>query len=86
MPARTLGPQGGWIVKSHIGWREERNIPYKGVETSPQQTHFKPMRLTAIHNGPKRIISVSGGLGLLQMVLEPDIKRCVNEDVGPQGG
>ena len=22
-------------VKSHIGWRGERIIPYKGVETSP---------------------------------------------------
>ena len=21
--------QGGWIVRSHIGWREERNIAYK---------------------------------------------------------
>ena len=34
-PARTLGPQEGWIVRSHIGWRGEQNIPYKGVETSP---------------------------------------------------
>ena len=25
-----------------------------------------------IYNGSKRIISVNGGLGLLQMVLEPD--------------
>ena len=22
-------------IRSHIGWREERNIPYKDVETSP---------------------------------------------------
>ena len=34
MPARTLGPKGGWIVRSHIGWKGERNILYKGVETS----------------------------------------------------
>ena len=27
--------QEGWIVRSHIGWRGERNISYKGVETSP---------------------------------------------------
>ena len=30
------GPQGRWIVRSHVGWRRERNIPnisYKGVET-----------------------------------------------------
>ena len=29
------------------------------------------MRLMVIRNEPKRIISISGGLGLLQMVLEP---------------
>ena len=23
------------FVRSHVGWRWERNIPYKGVETSP---------------------------------------------------
>ena len=28
------GPQGRWIVRSHIGWRGERNIPHKGVENS----------------------------------------------------
>ena len=31
----TLGLQEGWIVRSYIGWRGERNILYKGVETSP---------------------------------------------------
>ena len=34
VPARTLGPEEGWIVRSHIGWGGERNIFYKGVETS----------------------------------------------------
>ena len=33
VPARTLGPKGKWIVRSHIGWRGERNILYEGVET-----------------------------------------------------
>ena len=33
--SEETGSSRGWIVKSHIGWREERNIPYKGVETSP---------------------------------------------------
>ena len=32
-----------------------------------------------IRNGPKRIISVSGGLGLS----EPNTRRCANEDTGP---
>ena len=30
-----VGSLRGWIVRSHISWRGERNIPYKGVETSP---------------------------------------------------
>ena len=34
MPARTLGTEGGWIVRFHIGWRGEQSILYKGVETS----------------------------------------------------
>ena len=29
------GPQRGWIVRSHIDRRGERNILYKGVKTSP---------------------------------------------------
>ena len=35
---------------------------------------------------PKRIIFASGGLGLLQMVLEAVTGRCVSEDVGPRRG
>ena len=42
--------------------------------------------LTVLRNGLKRTIFANGGLGLLQIVSEPDIKRCVNNDVGPQGG
>ena len=37
-----------------------------------------------IHNGPKRTIFVSGGLGLLQMVPEPDTGRCASKDDSPQ--
>ena len=33
-----------------------------------------------IRNGPNRIISISIGLGLLQMVSEPDTERCANKD------
>ena len=39
-----------------------------------------------IRNRPKRTISVSGGLGLLQMVSEQDIGRCASEDTGPPSG
>ena len=36
----------------------------------------------AIRNGLKRTISTSGELELLQMVSEPDTKRCASEDAG----
>ena len=58
--------QRGWIVRSHIGWRGERNVPLKGVETSPKHTCFKTVRLTTIHIKPKRTISTSNELGLLE--------------------
>ena len=41
------------------------------------------MRLTVIHNGLKRTISVTGGFGLLQMVSKLGIEQCVSEDAGP---
>ena len=33
--SEDVGLQGEWIVRSHIGWRGERRIPYKGVQISP---------------------------------------------------
>ena len=39
-----------------------------------------------ICNGPKRTISASGGLGMLQMVLELDTERCASEDASSQRG
>ena len=33
--SKDAGLKGRWIVRSHIGWGGERNILYKGVETSP---------------------------------------------------
>ena len=41
------------------------------------------MRLMKIRNGLNRTIFASGGLGLLQMVLEIDTEQCDNEDAGP---
>ena len=35
---------------------------------------------------PKRTISTSNALGLLQMVSEPNTERCVSEDVGSRRG
>ena len=39
-----------------------------------------------IRNELKRTIFGNSGLGLLQMVSEPDIRRCASEDVGPPRG
>ena len=47
---------------------------------------FKTVRLTALRNGPKRTISTSGGLGLLQIVSEPDTKQCASKNLGPPSG
>ena len=33
--SKDAGPQRRWIVRSHISWRRERNIPYNDVEMSP---------------------------------------------------
>ena len=57
-------------TRFHTGWRGERSIPYKD---------------DGIRKGLKRTISVSGGLGLLQMVSEPNTGRCANVDAGLQG-
>ena len=47
---------------------------------------FKTVRLMVIRNGSKRTIFANDELGLLQMVLELDIGRYANEDVGlPRG-
>ncbi|QHN93483.1 uncharacterized protein DS421_17g593070 [Arachis hypogaea] len=35
VPARALGSLRGVDCKAHIGWGEERSMPYKGVDTSP---------------------------------------------------
>ena len=77
-----VGPPRGWIVRSHIDWRGEQNIPYKCVETSPQKTRSKTLKGSPLRESPKRTISTRGGLRLLQMVSEPDIGWCAREDVG----
>ncbi|KAG7037657.1 hypothetical protein SDJN02_01287, partial [Cucurbita argyrosperma subsp. argyrosperma] len=47
------------------------------------------MRFRRFHNGWKDVakvaISAIGGLGLLQMVLELDTRRCASKDAGLQG-
>ena len=47
---------------------------------------FKIMRLIGIRNRPKRTISVSGELELLQMISKPKTWQCASEDAGLKGG
>ena len=42
--------------------------------------------LKTLRESPKRTISTSGELGLLQMVSELDTGLCVNKEVEPQRG
>ena len=64
-------------MRSHIDWREQRNISYKGRESSPYYTRFKTVNLIAILNRQKRTISAGSKLIFLQMVLEIDIEQCL---------
>ena len=72
-------------MRSHVGWRGERNT-LKGVETSPQQTRFKNLEGKLERESPKRTVSTSGGLGLLQLVSEPDTERCASEEAEHRRG
>ena len=47
---------------------------------------FKTVRLMAIRNGPRRTISTSGGLGLVQVISKSGTERCASEDAGPPRG
>ena len=71
------------FVRSHIGWGRERNILYKGVETSPLPTRFKNLERKPERESSKKTISASDGFKLFQVVSEPDTRRCANEEVDP---
>ena len=70
-------------VRSYIGWKGERNIHYKGVETFPQR--FKHLEGKSERKSPQKTIFASEGLGQ-QMVLEPNTRRCDCEEAEPQRG
>ena len=63
----TLGLEGGWIVRSHIGWKGEQSILYKGVKTSPYHTRFKNIEGKPERENPTKTISASGVLELLHI-------------------
>ena len=55
-------------------WKPLSNMCFKNLEGKPER------------ESPKKIISASGGLVLLQMVSEPDTGRCASEDARPPKG
>ena len=70
----------------HIGWGGERNTFYKGVEPSLKQTRFKILERKFERESSKRTIPARGGLGRLQTISEPDIRRCASEEAEPRRG
>ena len=72
MPAWALGPERGWIVRSHISWGGEGNIFYMGV-----MRHFKNLEGNPERKA-KRTIFISGkqrGQCLLAVGLDGFNKR-----------
>ena len=61
--SEDVGARRGWIVKSHIGWGGERNILYKGVETSFLKAYFKNLEGKLKRESSKRTIFAGGELG-----------------------
>ena len=51
MPARTLGPKGEWIVRSHVGWR--RNELFF-IRVWKPQIDWRGERVPARMLGPER--------------------------------
>ena len=94
---RVVGEQ---IVMSHIGWEENKPPFIRVWKPSPSTLVLKPWGEVR-KESPKRTISVNGEPGSLQMVSEPDTRRCVSllalpwrgvdtrrcasKDAGPQG-
>ena len=57
--SKNAESRGGWIVRSHISWRGEQNILYKGVKISSYQTHFKNLEGKSERESPKTTISTT---------------------------
>ena len=62
-----------------VGWRGERSIFYKGVETSLSHTHFENLEGKSERESLKRTISTSGGLRRLQIESFDELDRHVRE-------
>ena len=67
-------------MRSHMSWRGEGNIFYKGVETSPYMTRFKNVERKSKRESSKMTISASMGLSITNGI------RAKHRAVCPEGG
>ena len=76
MPAGTLGPKGGWIVRSHNGWRGERNIFYtrfKNLEGSPKGKAQRGQYLLALDLGCTKSDHYNCRKNTIEVNLKPNL-------------
>ena len=71
-------------VRSHNSYRRERNIVFKGVETSHYKTRFKNFEGKPERKSSKRIVSASSGLRLLQWYKSQTRGGVLARTLGPQ--
>ena len=76
----------GVIVRSHIGWEENKTLFIRVWKPLPSRQCFKNLEAKPERKSPKRTVSTSSELGPLQMVSEPDTRRCASEKAEPQRG
>ena len=78
-------------MRSHVGWRGERSIPYKGVETSLYHMRFKTLRGSPEEKAQRGQYLLAVGLGyyisthlffimLMQTMLLPSPKIIFHEN------
>ena len=73
-------------MKSHVSREENKTFFIRVWKPLPSRRVLKNNEEKLERENPKRTISVSGGLELLQMVSEPDTEQCANEEAKPRKG
>ena len=73
------------ILKENLKGRREQDIPYIRLWKSLPNSCVLNLEEKSGRQSPKRIISISGGLGLLQMVLESVFRRASKDARPPRG-
>ena len=74
--SEDVGPQGRWIVRSHLGWRGEQNIPYKGYVNLSLSDAFWNCEVDNYTD--QKTISISGEIGLAIYIAKNITKMIFN--------